>query len=319
MGIAIGDPDNDGDFDIFITNIHDAFTPMSDLQGRHNVLFRNDSGIGGLAFTEVAESMRVATGDWGWGCTFVDIDHDGWQDIAQTNGFNVNPARGFSTDRTRLFYNQRNGSPLLDIASTIQLDDDRIGASFVAFDADSDGDQDLLQTCLFEPASLRLNRLQESGTANSWIRIRPRSVVPGSSGQANHYAVGAVVRVQSSDPQIGTQSRLISAGTSLLGQEPAEAHFGMGRAVSRAENVIVEWPSGLTTVYSDLLLNRVVTVIDATRTDADLTGDGVLDAADIAMALVEPFDITGDLVYSQRDINIVIRRILISSISIISR
>lgn len=65
MGIAIGDPDNDGDFDIFITNIHDAFTPMSDLQGRHNVLFRNDSGIGGLAFTEVAESMRVATGDWG--------------------------------------------------------------------------------------------------------------------------------------------------------------------------------------------------------------------------------------------------------------
>ncbi len=311
MGIAIGDPDNDGDFDVFITNIHDQFTPLSDLQGRHNVYYQNESALGGLAFVERAEAMRVATGDWGWGCTFVDVDHDGWQDIAQTNGFNVNPARGFATDRTRLFYNQRNGTPFIDIAQAAGCDDTRIGTSYVAFDADRDGDQDLLQTCQFEPATLSLNRLEQTGVPNNWIRIRPRSVVPGSSGHANHFAIGAVVRVQTSDPAIGTQSRLITAGTSLLGQEPADAHFGMGAAVQSAGTVTVEWPNGLTTAYQGLSLNSVVTVVDATRTDADLDNDGALTTADIAAAFREPFDLSGDLIYSHRDIAMLIRRVLL--------
>lgn len=317
MGIAVADPDNDGDFDYFITNIHDSFTPGSDLQGRHNVYYENNSSAPGtLSFTENAEGMRIAFGDWGWGCTFVDVDHDGWQDLAQTNGFDVNPARGFATDRTRLFYNQGaqmgSGAPFIDIAPAAGTDDDRIGASYVAFDADGDRDQDLLQTCLFQPANLQFNRLEQNGSPNSWLRVVPRSVVPGPSGVANTQAIGAVVRVASSDASIGTQSRLISAGTSLLGQEAAEAHFGMGPAAQSAD-VMVEWPNGTTTFYQSLRLNQTVTVVDATRTNADLNNDGMLTEADIEAARSNPFDITGDLIYSQRDINRVVRLVMLQS------
>ncbi|MEO1584206.1 MAG: CRTAC1 family protein [Planctomycetota bacterium] len=316
MGIAIGDPDNDQDFDIFITNIHDAFTPLSDLAGRHNVYYRNESTAAGLSFVEASEQSRLDRGDWGWGCTFVDVDHDGWQDVAQTNGFNVNSERGFATDRTRLFLNLGGGTLFSDVAPETGLDDDRIGACFVALDADSDGDQDLLQTCRFQPASLMLNRLEQTGNQYGWIRIRPRMVTAGASGHANHFAVGAVVRVTTPDASIGVQSRLISAGTSLLGQEAAEAHFGLGAAAIPGSTVaaIVEWPDGRVTSYDALPTRMRVTVVDATRSDADIDGDGALTSADVRAAERTAFDITGDLIYDRADIRRVDRLVRLSEL-----
>lgn len=307
MGIAVGDPDNDGDFDVFITNIHDAFTPMSDLQGRHNVFYRNTSSGSILSFSEDSEALRVDKGDWGWGCTFVDVDHDGWQDIAQTNGFNVNPARGFSTDRSRLFHNDR-GVRFADVAAQAGCDDDEIGSALVAFDADHDGDRDLLQVCQFAPARLMLNRLETVRADRGWITIRPRSVVPGVSGHANRQAIGAVVRVTT--PSLTgpmTQTRLITAGASMLGQEPAEAHFGMGEGVHTALTVSVHWPSGQVTYHANLMGGRVITVVDATEPDADLNNDGTVNEQDLLRAIRLPFDITGDLVYDETDIRIVRR------------
>ena len=46
MGLAMGDYDNDGDLDLYVTNIFRA--------SKHNVLFRNDSRDGELRFTERA-------------------------------------------------------------------------------------------------------------------------------------------------------------------------------------------------------------------------------------------------------------------------
>ena len=306
MGIAIGDPDNDQDFDIFITNIHDAFTPMSDLQGRHNVFYRNNTQGFSLSFSEDSEEARVDKGDWGWGCTFVDIDHDGWQDLAQTNGFNVNPARGFATDRTRLFSNSDRGIRFTEVAQQTLCDDDDIGSCYISLDIDSDGDRDLFQVCQFAPPRLRLNELESSAVDRGWLTIKPRSVVPGSSGQANSYAIGAVVRVTHASPDgPRTQSRLITAGTSLLGQEPAEAHFGLGQGVHEAMVVRVEWPSGQVTTHPNMRADRNITLVDASVTSPDLNRDGLLNQADLTLAETVPFDITGDRVYDKHDIRAV--------------
>ena len=77
-------------------------------------------------------------------------------------------------------------------------------------------------------------------------------------GGSNHFAVGAVVRVE-----IGGTSmmRIITAGMSTLGQQPAEAFFGTGRA-RRARIVTVEWPDGRTTVLENVPTGRVVTITD---------------------------------------------------------
>ncbi|MDP6740023.1 MAG: VCBS repeat-containing protein, partial [Planctomycetota bacterium] len=77
-GLAWGDFDGDGDWDLYAVNI-----PGSDpTEIGTNRLFRNDGG----RFVEVGEGAGVAdpTG-FGMGASFVDYDGDGDQDIYVTN------------------------------------------------------------------------------------------------------------------------------------------------------------------------------------------------------------------------------------------
>ncbi|MCH8853588.1 MAG: VCBS repeat-containing protein [Planctomycetes bacterium] len=113
-GVALFDYDNDGDFDLFITNIFD--------DGFHNVLLRNDTAYGGkLAFTEVSESLGVRDTGWAWGTTFFDADHDGLLDLAATNGWFSDPWRD---DPSKFFWNL-GGDPveMLDVSDEVGFND----------------------------------------------------------------------------------------------------------------------------------------------------------------------------------------------------
>jgi hypothetical protein len=65
QGTCVGDLDNDGDADLYVTN----FGP--------NRLYRNDGGT----FTDVASKAGVAVDSWSTGCAFGDYDGDGWLDL----------------------------------------------------------------------------------------------------------------------------------------------------------------------------------------------------------------------------------------------
>ena len=69
MGCAAGDIDNDGDLDLYVTNL-DA-----------NVLYRNDEDTGGRHFTDIALQAGVADERWGSSCAFADVDDDGFVDL----------------------------------------------------------------------------------------------------------------------------------------------------------------------------------------------------------------------------------------------
>ena len=72
MGIAIGDFDNDGCVDVFITHF-----------GAPNQLFRNNCDG---TFTDVTKKAGVAgSGRWGSSATFVDYDRDGFLDLFVAN------------------------------------------------------------------------------------------------------------------------------------------------------------------------------------------------------------------------------------------
>ncbi|MFQ5610242.1 MAG: CRTAC1 family protein, partial [Woeseiaceae bacterium] len=247
MGIAVGDIDNDGAIDIYVTEISQV---LGD-EFHHNQLYRNTTSGTSPDYAEVSQSLGVQNGFWGWGATFIDYDNDGWQDLATTNGKNK---PGWSTDRSKFWRNSGiSGRPFDDVSSHAGFDDSFIGAGLISFDFDRDGDLDLVQTTS-EGGSLRVLRNDArptSQTSRNYVVVRPRM-----SG-TNHWAIGAVVTVE-----VGAlkMTRVITAGTSTDSQEPAEAHFGLGDNPV-VDRLVIDWPGGSRTSYVDLAANRVHDIV----------------------------------------------------------
>ncbi len=70
MGLAVGDYDNDGDNDLYITNVGP------------NVLLRNN---GDSTFSDVSTDAGVGDPGWGAGTVFADLDRDGDLDLYAAN------------------------------------------------------------------------------------------------------------------------------------------------------------------------------------------------------------------------------------------
>ncbi len=241
MGAVLGDIDNDGDFDLYVTNISDDFNGTM----RHSNLYFNRRETGPLVFEEISESAGVDDVAWGWGAVFLDADNDGDLDLAATNGFTT------SVDSSRFFFNQGGASPLFDDASSaVGFNDMEWGSGLGAIDLDRDGDLDLVQTCAEGPLRILDNRLSQQG--NHYLVVRPRRVT------GFRRPLGALVRVEAGGK---TMMRIINAGYSFMSQEPAEAFFGLGPA-SLADRVTVEWPRGGRTILHQVQADQRLTITD---------------------------------------------------------
>ena len=250
MGVAQGDFDDDGDPDLYITNIF--------RNGFHNVFERNDSAGGSPACVEISHDAGVEEGGWGWGTTFFDVDNDGFLDLAETNGWRNN---GWESP-PRLFVRDP-GLPITftDRALEAGLTNDSWGSTLLAGDFDRDGDLDLLESRQIDDGrlqgslSLYRNDLDPAAGDRRFLTVRPRMA------SRNKRAIGAKITVEAGGR---TMTRWITAGTSYLGQEPAEAFFGLGAAVI-ADRVTVHWPhgewAGEITILSDVTADQVLTVL----------------------------------------------------------
>jgi hypothetical protein len=109
MGVAVGDFDNDGWVDVYVSEYGG---------GR---LFRNR---GDGTFEDVTRAAGVANPKWGTSCCFVDYDRDGWLDLVVVNYVDYDPSRKcgsahgdvdychpdqFGGAATRLFHNRGKG------------------------------------------------------------------------------------------------------------------------------------------------------------------------------------------------------------------
>jgi enediyne biosynthesis protein E4 len=225
MGIAAGDYDCDGWFDIFKTNFEGDSC---------NLYHSNRDGT----FTDVAYTAGVGAlcPYVNWGAGFVDYDNDGWPDIFYVTGHaypEVDEAKIGSVFRSprRLFRNLGNGKFRDVSALTGPGISERFSSRGCAFgDFDNDGDIDVLVFNMNDAPSLLRN---DGGNRNNWIQIKLLGT------QCNRTAIGARVLVTVGNH---TQMDEVHSGGSLMSQSDLRLQFGLGQA--KVVDVIeVRWPT----------------------------------------------------------------------------
>lgn len=244
MGVAVGDCDNDGDFDLYVTNLYNEI--------EHNVFFtKSNFGIG---YSEDSVALEVDHGGWGWGTVFLDLDLDGRLDLAEVSATEIAPF----VMPWKVWMNRGPmvGTPVYEAQEeVIGFDYYEYGSALAHADFDRDGDLDLITTSINGPVRVHRNNATDVRPFNQWLVVKPR--MPGTM---NTRAIGAVVKVTTGNV---TRMRLISAGTSFMSQVPAEAHFGIGN-MTRIDEVVVRWPDGSETVLTDVDPNQVIEVMPGT-------------------------------------------------------
>jgi enediyne biosynthesis protein E4 len=235
MGSAVGDFDNDGDLDWFVTGIFGVSETVGNRLYRNNGGGNNGAGL-------------LQDSGWGWGACFADFNLDGRLDIFHTNGWDsLNPIDNFQNDRSRLFISQANGR-FTDEAGTRGMSDIEQGRAVVCADFDRDGDVDIFMTNrgLANSGAFWLNGGGDN--ANRALAIRLAGAAP------NTEAVGARIRVSVGGT---TQLREVAVGNNFTSQNPATQVFGLG-AASAADSVQVEWPDGSTETFTNVAAGNVV-------------------------------------------------------------
>ncbi len=239
---AVGDVDNDGDWDLFLAEIAHGWAGESSDRSRF-LISNGKSGHEAHFDPDPDRNVdRVPEGvnNWNQGDLFAelaDFDLDGRLDLLLSCG-------DYPDDqRLRLFAQQPDGS-LKNVTEQVRLDHD--GSQQISLsDVDGDGSLDVLAGQTFnrftaeqregrEPR-LRLFRcLAPTGARSIEFRLRG-----DETRGTNRDALGAVVRVRVGEVMM--QRQLIGIGGHNGKQHDLLIHFGLGSA-ALADEVIVVWP-----------------------------------------------------------------------------
>lgn len=265
MGIDAGDIDNDGDLDLFATDMKpmddrpetvDAYanvqsdidaSPSDDIQRPENVLLLST----GDGFASDAPSFGVEATGWSWSGLFGDLDNDGFVDLYVVNGMVADNLFGHLPDASLVETNQafRNiDGERFAPAAGWDLNDTTGGRGMALADLDLDGDLDIVVNNLNAPSRLYENRLCDGNAvtvALQWL------------GTGNPDAIGSQVRLR--DGRGGTLVRTVEAARGYLSGASTVLHFGIGEQSDPIE-IEVRWPDGEVGRISDLDVNRHVTV-----------------------------------------------------------
>lgn len=225
MNVGLGDYDNDGDFDIYVTNT-----------AAGNKLLINQ---GDETFIEQADACGVALYEVSWGANFFDYDNDGWLDLY------VNTDQ--DTVSNPLYRNL--GSNAFELVAEHDNDFGRSYSNAIG-DFNRDGRPDILVSNAFG-TNFRLweNQTAEAG---NFIQIELEGVMSNRDG------IGSTIEVYA-DGQKWIQYTY--CGIAYLAQNSETTHIGLGNT-SLIDSIKIKWLSGIVDQLDSVAVNQKLYIIE---------------------------------------------------------
>ena len=287
VGSAWSDMDNDGDFDLWVTNLahKDLYRgPICD----DSELYRNNGSAGNYTFTNIRDSSgipakRIMGGEDELfvGCAWGDFNNDGYEDLFIPQIYNdINYAYSY-------LYQNDGDNTFTDVSneSGVRVWDTYGGAWC---DYDEDGDLDLItggkgtsDVNGTHEIHLYKNLLNDEGSSN-WLELRLFGT------KSNRAAIGARVYANSSGL---SQMREVQGGMGPHSMQNSMAlHFGFPAGISTVY-IRIHWPSGISQSFNLQAGNgELDSIVDVSETSAQA------DITPTAMTFDPPAPLEGDTV-----------------------
>ena len=252
MGLSVDDFTHSGYQDIVKTNFSDD-TPTLYLN-------RGDNNFDDVTYSAALGRIK----NWlGWGVQFYDFDNSGWPGILIGNG-HVYPevdgkALGTSYREPKVaYYNLRDGTFANITAEAGSVVSEPHSARGMALgDLFNDGHEEALVNNMNETPSLYYN----TSPIGNWISLQLVGL------KSNRAAVGAVVILEQGGDK---HEKEVRSGDGFISQSDLRLHFGLGKS-TKAEKIVIHWPSGLVETLSDLPANQYYVVREGGGIDKSKT------------------------------------------------
>jgi len=238
MGVTLADYNNDGYFDIYLTNISSFFLcPLFENQGNGT-------------FIDKAKIAGIDDVGWAWGTEFFDFDHDGGLDLYVANGHSEERGNNF------LFYNLLESNKVepdlqepkfWDISDSSSVNSRIEARALITFDYDDDGDLDLLVGNFWNPPHLFENQSE----SKNWLKIKLEGTV------SNRDAFGSVVSLTCGEKKYFRSND----GVDFLGQSILPLHFGLANT-EYIDTITVTWPTGQQEFITNIQPNQTIKIVE---------------------------------------------------------
>jgi hypothetical protein len=265
MTATVGDFDNDGDLDIYMTN-----TALFPGPGQKKGMFLVNNGDG--TFDEKAEQFGVDIDQYSWGATWIDFNNDTYQDLYVTTS-RFSPLEPIVKN---FFYVNSEAQVFIDSPDVFMGDHVARSMSVAKGDINNDGYADLVVSNV---SPYRSFLWQNSGAQNNFIKI----TLQGTS--SNKMAIGSWIYAYAGGNRY---THYTLCGENFVSQNSQHHIFGLAN-FEMVDSVVVEYLSGITDTYYNLAVNNHYTFIEGETLSSEIIatktifceGDSaILDAGD---------------------------------------